>query len=66
MQVFVSQTEMARKYRMKLSEDQSLPEMGIEHKNNIYYCHDNSVSDPVGREKDATGMGVSEEKQYPL
>jgi len=54
LQVFVSQTEMARKYKMKISEDQSLPEMGIEHKHNLYYCHDNSVDDPVGREKDET------------
>jgi hypothetical protein len=26
----------------------------VEHKYNLYYCHDQSVSDPVGREKDVT------------
>ena len=26
----------------------------MERKHNLYYCHDQSVSDPVGREKDST------------
>jgi len=29
-------------------------EIAMERKHNLYYCHDLSVSDPVGRQKDAT------------